>query len=75
MDTFVPKNTAFAGSLNFLLKLLKKIAPESHRLLVEAYGERALSEPSCRKWFRKFLSGDLSVEDIERPGQSKKFED
>ena len=42
---------------------------------MEANGEHAPSEPSCREWFRKFKSGDFSVEDIERPGQPKKFED
>ena len=42
---------------------------------MEAYGEHALSEPSCREWFRKFKSGDFSVDDKERPGQTKKFKD
>ena len=40
---------------------------------MDAYVENALSEPSCREWFRKFKSGDLSVEDKERP--AKKYED
>ena len=40
---------------------------------MEDYGEQALSEPSCREWFRKFES--FSVEDKVRPGQPKKFKD
>ena len=42
---------------------------------MEAYGEHALSEPSCRELFWKFKSEDFSVEDKELPGQPKKFED
>ena len=40
---------------------------------MEAYGEHALSEPSCREWFRKFISEDFSVGDQERPGEPKKM--
>lgn len=53
----------------------KKTAAEAHRMLVEVYGEHALSETRCREWFRRFKSGDFGVEDRERPGQPKKFED
>ena len=44
-------------------------------LLVEVYGEHALAERTCRKWFARFKSGDFGLEDEERPGQPKKFED
>jgi len=37
---------------------------ESHRLLVEAYSEAALSE-TCRDCFRRFKSDDFDVEDKE----------
>jgi len=74
MEAFVPKKQHLREALLFCFNL-KKTAAESHRLLVEAYGEHALSEPSCREWFRRFKSGDFSVEDKERPGQPKKFED
>jgi len=53
----------------------KKSAAEAHRMLVEVYGESAPSDKSCREWFRKFKNGDFSVEDKERSGQPKKFED
>ena len=43
--------------------------------MVEVYGEHALAERTCQKWFAKFKSGDFGLEDEERPGQPKKFED
>ena len=54
---------------------LKKTAAETHRLISETYGEQAPSERTCREWFQRFRSGDFSVEDKERSGQPKKFED
>lgn len=54
---------------------LKKSAAEAHRLLVEAYGEAALSERSCREWFHKFKNGEFDVEDKERSGRPKVYED
>jgi len=54
---------------------LKKSAAETHRLLVEAYGDAALSERSCREWFQKFKNGEFNVEDKERIGRSKVYED
>lgn len=53
----------------------KKSAAESHRLLVETYGEHALSKTQCTEWFHRFKSGDFDVTDKERPGGPKKFED
>ena len=49
MDTFVPKKQHLREALLFCFNLKKKAA-ESHSLLVEAYGEHALTEPSCRQW-------------------------
>ena len=53
---------------------MKKTAAESHRVLVEVYGEHALAERTCQKWFARFKSGDFGLEGEERPGQPKKFE-
>ena len=39
------------------------------------YSEHALAERTCQKWFARFKSGDFDLEDEERPGQPKKFED
>ena len=54
---------------------MKKTAAESHRILEEVYGEHALAERTCQKWFARFKSGDFGLEDEERPAQPKKFED
>lgn len=64
----------FRGAL-LLLFDFKKTAAEAHRMLSETYGEQAPSERSCREWFQRFKSGDFGLEDKERPGQPKKFED
>ena len=53
---------------------MKKKAAESHRILVEVYGDHALAERTCQKWFARFKSGNFDLEDEERPGEPKKFE-
>ena len=54
---------------------MKKTAAESHRILVEVYGEHTLAARTCQKWFARFKSGDFGLEGEERPEQPKKFED
>ena len=44
-------------------------------MLIEAYGDVALSERSCREWFQKFKNGKSDVEDKERRGRPKVYED
>lgn len=44
---------------------LKKTAAESHRSLMLAFGDIALSERQCRRWFERFHRGDESLEDDE----------
>ena len=54
---------------------LKKSATEAYRLLVERYGEAALSERICREWFQKVKNGVFDIEDKERSGRLKVHED
>ena len=54
---------------------MKKSVAETHLLLVETYGEAALSKSSCCKWFQKFKNGEFNIEDKERRGRSKMYED
>jgi len=54
---------------------LKKTAATAHKLLFEAYGNCAPSERTCQEWFHRFKNGDFDVNDKERSGQPKKFED
>lgn len=44
-------------------------------MLQEAYGEHALDDSTCRRWFRQFNEGIFDIEDAQRPGHQKKFED
>ena len=54
---------------------MKKTVSESHRILLEVYDEHALTEQTYQKWFAQFKSGDFGLEDEERTGKPKKFED
>ena len=53
----------------------KKSAAETHRLLVETYCEAAFSERSCRGRFQKFKNSEFDIEDKERSGRPKVYED
>ena len=74
MSEFVPKKSFLRGILLHYY-FMKKTAAESHRILVEVYGDHALSETTCRDWFRRFKEGGFDVEDKQRSGRRTKFED
>ena len=57
------------------MRKMKKTAAESHRMLLEAYGDNVLLETTCRNWFRRFKADDFDVENKERLGQPKMFQD
>ena len=65
MSNFVPGNYDLRTALIFFYHL-KKTAAESHRMLVEAYGEHALGKSQCFEWFHKFRSGNFDVRNEER---------
>ena len=52
-----------------------KAAAETHRILVETCGDNVLSDTTCRDWFRRFKNNDFKLEDKERSGSPKQFED
>lgn len=52
-----------------------KSAAESHRALSNVFGEEALSESQCREWFRRFRSGNESLEDHERGHRTQVIDD
>lgn len=54
---------------------INKSAAESHRLLLDAYGEDTPSSTTCKHWFKRFRDGDFDVEDKLRSGRPKQFED
>jgi len=74
MSSFEP-NKRYLRELLIYFFNLKKSAVEAHRLLVEAYGDAALSERSYREWFQKFKNGEFDVEDKERSGRPKVYGD
>ena len=63
------------GELLIYFFNLKKSAVKAHRLLVETYGEAALSERSCREWPQKFKNSEFNIEDKERSERPKVYED
>ena len=62
MSSFKPNKRHLRELLIYFFKL-KKSAAKAHQLLVETYGEAALSERSCREWFQKFKNGEFDIED------------
>jgi len=70
MSNFVPGNYDLRTALIFCYHL-KKTAAESHRMLVEAYGEHALGKSQCFEWFKKFKS-DVRNEERGKPPKSLK---
>ena len=74
MSSFVPTNYDLRTAVVFCYHS-KKTAAESHRMLVEAYGEHALDKIQCFEWFEKFKSGNFDVRNEDRGKPTKKFED
>lgn len=74
MSIFVVESEDLRKTLIFCFHL-KKRAAESHRMLVEAYGDNVLSAATCKRWFRRFTDNenDVSIEEHGRP--PKNFED
>ena len=67
---FFAKKKAYAGNLFFCFNL-KKSAAESHRILVETFGDNALSETTCRNWFRRINDDNFDLSE----NRLKKVED
>ena len=65
MSRFLLKKKHMREALLFCFNL-KKSAAESHRILVEAYGDNALSETTCRDWFRRFNDDNFDLTRVTR---------
>ena len=70
----VPNNRHLLKVLIFFFHSKKTVA-EAHQELQKVYGYAALSETTCRDWFRCFKDGDFDVDDRPREGRPKTFED
>ncbi|KAG5316616.1 MOS1T transposase, partial [Pseudoatta argentina] len=73
MSIFVPNKVYLRGILLHYF-IQKKSAAEAHSILVQTYGDNALSDTTCRDWFRRFKNNDFELEDKERSGAPKKFQ-
>ncbi|KAG5318107.1 MOS1T transposase, partial [Pseudoatta argentina] len=74
MSIFVPNKVYLRGILLHYF-IQKKSAAEAHRILVQTYDDNALSDTTCRDWFRRFKNNDFELEDKERSGAPKTFQD
>lgn len=74
MSEFEPSKQHIREALLFCFNL-KRSAAETHRMLVDAYGDSAPSKTTCKDWFTRFQSGDYDTNDNERSGQKRKFDD
>ena len=80
MFFFGAKMSSFEPNKGHLRELLiyffnsKKSAAEAYRLLVKTYSEATLSEGRFREWFQKFKNDEFNIEDKERSGRPKVYE-
>ena len=73
MSNFMPNSHHLREVLLYYF-ISKKTAAESHRIFVKVCGEHALSETTCRDWFRSFKNGDFDLRYKDRGKPPKKFE-
>ena len=46
-----------------------KNATETQKKICAAYGEGAVADRTCQKWFAKFCAGDFSLDDAPQSGR------
>ena len=46
-----------------------KNATETQKKICVVYGEGAVTDQTCQKWFEKFLAGDFSLDDAPWQGR------
>ena len=46
-----------------------KNATEMQKMICAVYGEGAVTDQKCQKWFVKFCAGDFSLDDAPRSGR------
>ena len=63
MSAFVPNKIKYLRGILLHYFIQNKSAGEAHRILVETYGDNALSDITCRDWFRCFKNNDFNHED------------
>ena len=66
MSSFLLKKSIYGEHVLLFCFNLKKSAAESHRMLVEVYGDNVLSETTCRDWFCRFKDDNFDLSDKKR---------
>lgn len=55
---------------------IKEMSPaESFREINELYGKGTISQSQVNRWYKRFMSGDDSLEDEKRRGRPSTFDD
>ena len=62
------KKGTFSGSYALLFQERSK-PTKTHKKICAVYGEGAVTDRTCQKWFAKFCAGDLSLDDAPRSGR------
>ena len=70
MSSFLLKKKHIREALLFCFNL-KKSAAESHRMLVDVYSDNALSETTCKDWFRRFNDDNFDLNDKKRENRQE----
>ena len=73
ISDFVSKKVYFVEILLHYI-ITKKSAAEADMIIVETYGDHALSGITCRDWLTLFKNNHFNVEHKERSDATKKFE-
>ena len=67
-------NEHFRHILLYYFRKGKKAAQVAKKLR-DVYGDEALKGRQCQNWFRKFRSGDFSLQDEPRSGRPNEVDD
>jgi histone-lysine N-methyltransferase SETMAR len=68
------KNRAFSAYYVFYFKRGKK-ATQTQGNICAMYGEDAVNERTCRKWFARFRAGNFYLDDAPRSGRQAEVDD
>lgn len=71
----MPNKVFWQGSLLHYFFLQNKSTADAHRILVEIHSDNALSDTTCRDWFRRFKNNNFEVKDKERSAAPKELLD
>ena len=57
------------GILCFIISRQVKTQLKHTKKICAVYGEGAVTDQTCQKWFAKFCAGDFSLDDAPRSGR------